>query len=345
MTLPPRLPLAVTLLCLGLSGSHAWAAGRVDLEVFLDDRAPLTAAQEWATRLGQVGVTSLQIRAKRSGDQVGMERGGSEASPTYRVVGALNSQNELVLPGARFGLSEAARVAQWLRDLARLGPASERPARVMFGLTAKQLQQARTELAAPIGFSTAGMTRAAAVERIRGRLQLPLEVGRDRREALEAEKVEEDLADLSCGTALAAVLRPVGLCLVPREADAGRLRYDVVRSQPGLEVWPVGWPPEKPERDLVPTMYEFLNANVQGVAITKVLEAVGGRLKMPFLMDHNALARHGIEPEKAIIKLPRSRTTYSILLRKALFQAGLKHEVRVDEAGTAFLWITSIKTL
>ena len=91
-------------------------------------------------------------------------------------------------------------------------------------------------------------------------------------------------------------------------------------------------------------MYEFLNANVQGVAITEVLKAVGGRPKMPVLMDHNALraARGGAGEGDQV---PQSRTTYSILLRKALFQARLKHEVRMDEAGTPFLWITTIKAL
>lgn len=339
-----RLVALTALAWLALECSLAWAAAaKVELEVFLDDRAPLTAAQEWLPRLGRAGLTTVQIRGKQSGDVVGIERSGTAANPVYRVVGALNSNNELVLPGARFRSSEAARVAEWLKDLAKLGPPFERPAKVLFGMSAQRLNEARAELGQPAGFSTAGMTPAAVVERIRARIKAPLEIAKGHQEALEAEKVAEDLSDLSCGTALAAVLRPAGFCLVPRETDDGKLRYDIVRSKPDLEVWPVGWPLDKEERELVPTMYEFLNANVQGVAITEVLKAVGGRLKMPVLMDHNAMARHGVEPEKTVIKLPQSRTTYSILLRKALFQARLKHEVRMDEAGTPFLWITTIK--
>lgn len=323
----------------------AWAAtARVELEVFLDDRAPLTAAQEWLSRLGRAGITNVQIRRKQSGDAVGIERTGGASNPVYRVVGALNSSNELVLPGARFRSSEATRVTAWLNDLAKLGPPSERPAKVLFGMSAQRLNQARAELGRPLGFSTAGMTPAVVVERIRARIRSPLEI-RERYTALETEKVIEDLSDLSCGTALAAALRPAGYCLVPRETDDGSLQYDIVRSKPDLEVWPVGWPLDKAEHELAPAMYEFLNANIQGVAITEVLKAVGGRLKMPVLMDHNAMARYGVEPEKTTIKLPQSRTTYSILLRKALFQARLKHEVRMDEAGTPFLWITTIKAL
>ena len=44
-----------------------------------------------------------------------------------------------------------------------------------------------------------------------------------------------------------------------------------------------------------------------------------------------------------MVSFPQSRTTYSIALRKMLFKAGLKFEVRVDEAGKPFLWVTTLK--
>jgi len=61
------------------------------------------------------------------------------------------------------------------------------------------------------------------------------------------------------------------------------------------------------------------------------------------LIDHNALARQGIDPAKAAVTLPRSKTTYSLALRKLLFQAKLKYEVRCDEADKPFLWISTVK--
>jgi hypothetical protein len=41
--------------------------------------------------------------------------------------------------------------------------------------------------------------------------------------------------------------------------------------------------------------------------------------------------------------VPASRTTYSLLLGKVLFQARLKSEIRIDEADGPLLWITTIK--
>jgi hypothetical protein len=92
-------------------------------------------------------------------------------------------------------------------------------------------------------------------------------------------------------------------------------------------------------------LYEFLNVNVQGVAVTQVIDAVAKRLEVPALIDYNALARHGIEPEKAIVNHPQRRTSHTLLLKRTLYQAGLKSEVRVDEAGKPFLWVTTVKPI
>lgn len=341
----PRVVALAAVLSLGAGVAFALAVPTVYLEIFIDDRTPLTAPQEWIARLGQVGVSGVQIRSKQPDDKVAVERVGTPSQPVYRVTGSLNSSGELVLPGARFRAPEAARVAEWVKQLARLGPPSERPARLPFGLLPNKLEQVRADLRRPVGFLTAGMTRAAVVQRIASQLEIALEAPKAAMQALESDKTEEELCGLSSGTALACVLRPAGLCLVPKESEVGNLRYEVVSAAPNLEIWPVGWPPEKLERDVVPEMYEFRNVNVQDVPVCKVVEAVCARLKVPALWDHNALARHGVEPDKAIVSVPKSRTTYGILLRKALFQARLKYEVRVDEAGKAFLWVTTLKPL
>ena len=46
-----------------------------------------------------------------------------------------------------------------------------------------------------------------------------------------------------------------------------------------------------------------------------------------------------------MVTLPRSRTTYSLALKRLLAQAGLQFEIRVDEAGTPFVWISTVKPL
>jgi hypothetical protein len=64
---------------------------------------------------------------------------------------------------------------------------------------------------------------------------------------------------------------------------------------------------------------------------------------MPFLYDHNALARDRIELAQVRGNVPAGRTYYKRIVDRLLFQAKLKTDVRVDEAGKPFLWIMSTK--
>jgi len=335
----PALPILFVA-----STTVALAAGQVQLELVTDQGVSITAQQQWLRQLAEAGVSGFRIRVRQPSDQPKIETGGTPQAPIYQVTGVIVSDNEVVVPGKRFRLNNLVPLRQWLDELAQQGPAENRAPTDSFGLELEQFQRLHDDLAQPLGFSTAGMGRLAVLEKIAGQLKHPLRIDRQRLGATDEDKVSEELSKVSCGTALAGVLRPLGFCLVLHRG-AGQGEYAVMASAPDLKAWPVGWKPDKPDRELVPGLYEFLNVNVQGVAVTKVVEAVGTRLELPVLWDQNALARHGVEPEQAIVNLPNSRTTYSLMLRKVLFQAKLKSELRIDEAGQPLLWITTIKPL
>jgi len=67
---------------------------------------------------------------------------------------------------------------------------------------------------------------------------------------------------------------------------------------------------------------------------------VGPRLGIPLLIDQAALERHDIDPTQIKIELPRTRTYYKRVLDRILSQARLKGELRADEAGNVFYWVT-----
>jgi hypothetical protein len=202
----------------------------------------------------------------------------------------------------------------------------------------------RADLAQTVGTSTAGKDRAEVVQHIAARLKAPLRIDAESQQTLRASKLAQELSGLSCGTALAYTVRCEGLAMAPA-ISGGSLSYLIVPAKPGQDVWPVGWKPDKPAKDVLPILYEFLNVNIQGVPAAKAIEAIGGRIKVPLLIDDNALARYGIDPDKVTVKLPQGRSTYSLTLQKLLFQARLKFEVRVDEAQSPLVWITSVKPL
>ena len=334
-------PLAVLILSVA-AARPLRAAGTYKLELVGEARGSALVFQQWLRALSQAGVKNVRIRSARATDKVGIEVRGSEDRPLYVVTGVIKSSDELIAPGGRYRRRDAAKLASWLNDLARLGPAQQGEQQPAFGLSPRQFEQLHGDLARLVTFSTQQTPRGQVVEKIGRQLLLPLRIDPEAVRALNADKVGEELAGISCGTALACVLRPMGYCLVPRRQGDGPACV-VAKARPGLEIWPVGWESDKPRREALPALFEFHNVAVGGVSAAAALEAVGKRLKVPVLMDHNAMARHGIDPAKAIVSHPRSRTTYSSALRKILFQAGLKFEVRVDEAGNPFLWISTVK--
>ena len=326
------------------TASSATAAARVQLELVGESNAAALDFQQWARTLDQAGIRNVRFRSSQGAEKVGIETLGSEASRTYVVTGVVRSGQELVLPLGRVRRSDVKRLAKWLDDLAEYGPDGPSQTESAFGLTAKQFERVEQDLAAPVTFSTKGVGRVEVVERLGGRLSTPLRIDRAAAAALGQDQLSTELVGISTGTALAYALRPAGYCLVPQPAG-GVVTYNVVRSRPGMQIWPVGFESQQARRDVVPAMFEFHNINVQGVTATVALDAISKILKVPYLVDHNACARHGIDPEKAIVSHPRSRTTYSIALRRMLVPAGLKFEVRVDENDSPFLWITTVKPL
>ena len=332
--------LGMVFLTSAAMASGAVAGGKVEF-VVLGEQQASAEFHEWLQVLDKAGAGRIQIRSPQAQDKLKVEVQGTADRPIYVVTGVLSS-GELILPGARFRRSDGARLAQWIADVAENGPPDRREAKTAFGLTAAQMEQVRNDLTQPVGFSTVDKTPAEVLHQIAARLRFPLRADASAVGDLTAEKVVEELTDLSCGTAMACVLRPAGYCLVPQRSGR-ELSYSVIQARAGQEVWPIGSKPEGAAKDVLPALYESLTVNIQNVPAARALKAIGGRLKVPVLIDHNALARYNIDLEKVTVSAPQGRTTHSLILQKVLFQARLKPELRVDEAGKPFLWITTIK--
>ena len=332
--------VAIALIC-----PFAQAAGTVQLEL-VGKSSAAAAFQEWGKALDKAGIPNVRIRSGSDEElKIGIETAGTPDRPVYNITGVLVSREEISLPGGRYKRSEIGRLKAWMDDLAQNGLPSQRPAKVAFGLTQPQYDEVRKALAKPVRFATQGVARNEAVDKIARQLSIPLKFADGSLGEVGGDKVEDELTDLTCGTALAALLRPAGYCLIPKNSG-GTLELTAVKSRPELkEIWPVGKTPEKRVQEILPKMMEFLPVNVQNVSAATAAAAIGKRLATPLLYDRVALARYGIDPAKAMVALPRSQTTYSLALRKLLFQADLKFEVRVDESDAPFLWISTVKPL
>lgn len=334
--------LAILLACSLLNVSSAQAATRVSLELITERGFPMTSAQKWIDAIGKLGVSDVRIRSGTPGEKMSMEKGGSAAAPSVRITGLLRADGSLVLPGGKYTLNDLGSLRKWLDDLSEQGVESITEPRGAFGLLPRQLAEVNQDMKRQVDIATKGESLAAVIEKLRRRVEHPLNIDADAQRIIDAQKVIDDVQGLSAGTALAIMLRPAGLVMTPNRRPGGEIEFQIGKPRDGVENWPAGWKPQEQPRQILPTIYEFINVEIEDTPITDTLEALQGRLKIPFLYDHNGLALQGIDPSKVAATVPGKRLSYSMILGKVLTPAKLKYELRIDEASKIFLWISPI---
>jgi hypothetical protein len=318
-------------------GSGASADSPISLDIATADGLPVNATQEWYKVLADLDLANVRIHAGEGESPVEFKSTGESESARYTVYGVINSRRVLVLPGAKFTLDDRAGLRKWLDHLAEHGPPSDGP-RTVFGLDADQFKQVHDDLVRPVGFKTLGMPRGEAIAAVVKEISVPLvDDG-----LLPAEdRVTEELADLSAGTALAYLLRTDGLSLIPR-LSKGRPQLVIRQAQADEPIWPVGWEVQGNRQRVAPKLFETLTTEIKDTPLSETLEAIGGRLKMVYLYDQYALVRSGIELDQVTVEIPETKAMYFTILNRALSQARLKGELRADEAGQPFFWITTV---
>ncbi len=324
--------LFITLLVLPV------AADQVELEVLTLPGTGPTAAHEWMSLLEKLDVDLLRFRQGGRTAIPSIDSASESGQTVYRITAVL-ANSRLTVPGARFSKSQISAFNDWLQDMP--AHAAGDKATHAFGMAAEQLLYVHKALKQPLLIETKGVPLPQVVDTI----SRTLPIGLQSKTRLSDEKLTESLAGISSGTALAAALRPFGLVLVP--VRTGRHTTDVmleIRSvRNAEETWPIGWPSEQRINKLAPKMMDFLEVEIDDVPLEEALTALQGRLELPFLFDQNGMARHGIDPATDKVSFPLRSTFYKKILNNLLYQAKLKSELRVDEAGNPLLWIAPVK--
>lgn len=319
----------------------ALAKPRVEVEVIAQPGlSTASAAQKWTKLLGELGVGSVRVRGGQADERIGVQVEGKGDSALIRVTAAMNDRGTLMTSGGQFSLSDRVKLEKWIAGLSAGNDPKAKT--TVFGLTAEKYEDVQRQLAGRVNFSTKGMTPQKVVEKLSLSIKMPLNVEGTVELAMASdEPVRDELEGLSIGTALAAIARPVGGVLVARDVQ-GETQL-VLAAPSGKESWPIGWPPKgNDERRQVPKLFEFLDVSLEEVPAAEAIEAIIARLGVPVLYDHNNFVRHKIDMKKPV-NVPAGKSYYRKVLEKVLFQAGMKFEVRVDDAERPFLWVTTLK--
>jgi len=316
------------------------AKPRVEVEIAMEPgMSGNAAAQKWVKVLNDAGVTDVHFRSSQDGDRVAVESKGSGASAAVKVTAQLTSRGALKTSGGEFTYSDGPKLKKWLDEVQASGGLPQ--PKTVFGLTAKQFDEVKKSLGAPVSISTKGVRPEKVLEQLRANSKLPLLVDPTIAQAMAADDpIRDELDGVSLGTALAAIVRPAGGVLVPR-AGANGLELVIAELKTGGDMWPIGWPPQENDQSkLIPKLLEFTDVEIE-LPLSDVLKAIQERLKVPFLFNHNDIVRKKVDLAKTV-KIPATKTFYRKILDRVLAQAGLKCEVRVDDAGKPLIWITPL---
>ncbi|QDU97210.1 hypothetical protein [Lignipirellula cremea] len=339
------LALCALLACCGAATPGEAAGPHVTLELMIESGFPITGAQEWSRAMGRVGADNVRIREAKPGDQGEVVNQGDERTPRYHVTGFLRADGRLHLPGSRpIELTDIGQVTTYVSALRQNGLNASSGPPAAFGMSGEKLVEVHKALSRPVTISTKGKRPGDVMRELTSGLPLKVSVDPSTRDAFALQTtVAEELEGVSIGTAMAAILRPIGLVMLPFEAAGQGTQIGITDSRRAQETWPVGWPPQASPIKTMPKLYEFLEVEITDFALTDALGAIEKRLEAPMLFDHNSMAREGIDPASVKVSLPAGRTFYKKIVDRLLSQGKLKSELRVDEAGSPFLWITTIK--
>jgi hypothetical protein len=315
----------------------------VSMELLTEPGFAIDGQRPWIDVLKSVGITSVRIRSARPDEEPSVANRGTEDQPRYAVVGMLSSDNRLHLPGLTVKMGDRQKLSDWLSRLSGGGEDAITGDPGAFGLTAKQFLQLHEAVKPAFRQSTKGQPVRSVVQQIVADLPVKVDMDATVEKLLsEGEPVSDELQGLSRATVLAAAVRPLGLVvLVTGQGQrVGGLR--LAQPQDQQESWPVGIAPTGSPNKSAPTLFKFVNVEINEEPLSSALEAIAGRIKIPILFDHNALALQDIDLNKKV-SLPAKKTFYKKILDDLLFQAKLRSELRVDDRDEPFLWITTIK--
>jgi hypothetical protein len=319
------------------------AQAPVSLELVMSPGFAIEEQQDWFQALNRLGFADLRLRSARPGDAPSVVNRGTQAQPRYVVTGMLTRDNRLQLPGLTVRFGQRQQLSDWLERLRGGGEDAITGEPGAFGLTAKQFAALHEAVRPAIEFATKGQLSRDVIRQIRDSLPVSVEVDPSAAAAVESsEVVLDELQGLSRGTALAAALRPLGV--VVTVTGQGQAAAGLRMTRPGGkdDAWPIGTAPTASPDKTAPALFKFLNVDIHDRPLAEALDALEKRLKLPFVFDHNALAKHDIDLQQSV-SFPAKNTFYKKVVDDLLYQAKLRSELRIDDAQRPFVWITTIK--
>lgn len=340
-----RFMLMTVLACTAAIHSESLAQSKrmIHIEVSATARAAVETQQNWMAVLAEAGADRVRSRTSQSAGTIEVRETETSLGVLVNLSGVIDG-NQLKLPGQSFQLRDVDRLRDYVQKLRDDGANVALADKKAFGLTSQQLVNLNQALSFPVEIETRNRPAEDVLDFARRKLSYEFELDATTKLAFKRlEPFPDELQGVSLGTALAAAIRPLGLVLSPARQQGAPITLRIVDSRSVEEHWPIGWPAPQNPIETVPRLFEKNVLEIREFPLDQVLAAVQAKADIPMLFDYNSLARAAIELSATNVTFVNENSSYGFALRQMLNQTRPRtaYEIRVDESGKPFLWIST----
>ena len=303
-------------------------------------------AQNWGRVLQQLGLV-VTFRDGRPGERTRIENVDRRGVPTTSIVGIMESSGQILIRDKYYAVSNPQPLVDLVEQVRRFGAAGPPEESPTWGLSAEQFAFVSQELSVPVTEPINVRTPVEAIESLNLPGVFRLQFSESAREqAFNVSDVSavslSKLTGVSKGTALAIVLAQYGLGFRPIAGEQpGAYTIEVHAGGETDNLWPVGWKTKEALISVMPELYKPIEFELEAVEVTGLITVITDRIKLNPFYSHFELQSAGINVDQLRYtrKADKLSPSRMFLLLGDKFKMGL--DVRCDEAGQCFLWITT----
>ena len=347
-----RIILVMPAILLTLSIQHAVADESdapkrvLDVDILIQSQPSYRVkAQEWGRVFQELGY-SARFREPRAGEAPRIEDRDRDDFLATHVVAAMEANGAIQIGGQKFDIDNTNQLTLALEEIQRHGAKGPPNSSPTWGLTDDQFKEVTRILGVPVENSVELQSSILAIESIGlpGNMRMKFtDAARQQALAKRPDTAPEtiELQGFTKGSAIAIVLAQYGLGFRPKFVAPGHYDLEIDRGNEASNLWPIGWKPEQSFSEILPAYFRAIPLDVEDVEVNALVSAIADKLGIPYFSSASVLASKNLDIQSLKYTRKQDRISPARLLTSVGDKFELGFDIRVDEAGKMFLWITT----
>ena len=320
----------------------------LDLEVLIQSQPSYRIkSQEWGRVFQELGY-SVKFREPRAGEAPRVEDRDREGSQATHVVAAMAADGSIRIGNQQFNIEKTEPLTMVLEEIRRhgaKGPPNKSPT---WGLTDEQFKEVIQLLGLPVESPVELQSSILAIESmgLPAHMRMKFTAAAAARQQAAANRPESapetlELQGMTKGSAIAIVLAQYGLGFRPKYVAPGQYDIEIDCGDESNNLWPIGWKPEQSFSEILPAYFRAIPLDVEDVEVDALVSAIAVKIEVPYFSSAYALTAKGLDINALKYTRKDDRISPARLLTAVGDKLDLGFDVRVDEAGKLFLWVTT----